>query len=195
MPYDKTFGDVLVVSGNEKGAAAAAGLLESDGCERLVNAESGAAARRMLVSRSFDLTIVNAPLPDESGQELAMFAAENACTGVVLLVRAENFDEIAARVERAGVMTLSKPVSRALFHQTVRLLAAALGRERRFAQEKRALLDRVDEIRTVARAKCLLVEYLRMSEAQAHKYIEKQAMDLRITRREVAENILKTYDS
>ena len=39
------------------------------------------------------------------------------------------------------------------------------------------------------------IEYLSMSEAQAHKYIEKQAMDLRLTRLEVAKNLLSTYDS
>ena len=39
--------------------------------------------------------------------------------------------------------------------------------------------------------KCILVEYLRMSEQQAHRYIEKQAMDMRTSKRNIAENILK----
>ena len=34
-----------------------------------------------------------------------------------------------------------------------------------------------------------------MTEPQAHRYIEKQAMDLRITRREVAEGIISTYEN
>ena len=37
------------------------------------------------------------------------------------------------------------------------------------------------------------VQYLRMSEQQAHRYIEKQAMDMRTSKKDVAENILKTY--
>ena len=37
------------------------------------------------------------------------------------------------------------------------------------------------------------MEYLHMSEQSAHKFIEKQAMDMRMSRREVAEGILKTY--
>ena len=32
-----------------------------------------------------------------------------------------------------------------------------------------------------------------MTEAEAHRYIEKQAMDLRLSRKEVAENIIHTY--
>lgn len=51
------------------------------------------------------------------------------------------------------------------------------------------------EARLIERAKEVLMEYLKMTEAQAHRYIEKQAMDMRITRREVAESILKTYEN
>ena len=57
------------------------------------------------------------------------------------------------------------------------------------------LQQKIQEIRMVDRAKCALIQYLHMSEPDAHRYIEKQAMDLRITRREVAEEILKTYES
>ena len=53
----------------------------------------------------------------------------------------------------------------------------------------------MDEIRVVNRAKWVLIEYLHMNEAQAHRYIEKQAMDMRLTRREVAESLIKTYES
>ena len=45
------------------------------------------------------------------------------------------------------------------------------------------------------RAKCVLIEYLKMTESEAHRFIEKQAMDMRITKREVAERILKPMRS
>lgn len=61
--------------------------------------------------------------------------------------------------------------------------------------ENDLLRQKIEDIRLVDRAKCVLIEYLKMSEAQAHKYIEKQAMDLRQTRQEVATAILKTYES
>ena len=51
----------------------------------------------------------------------------------------------------------------------------------------------MEEIRMVNRAKWLLIEQLKMTEQQAHRYIEKQAMDRCITRRAVAEQILATY--
>ena len=39
-----------------------------------------------------------------------------------------------------------------------------------------------------------LIEQLRMTESEAHYYIERQAMDMRLSRREVAENIIRSYD-
>ena len=53
----------------------------------------------------------------------------------------------------------------------------------------------MQDIRTVNRAKWLLIEIKRMTENEAHYYIEKQAMDMRLSRREVAENIIRTYDA
>ena len=55
--------------------------------------------------------------------------------------------------------------------------------------------EKIEEIRIVNRAKCLLIEQLKMTEPEAHRYIEKQAMDTRLSKREVAEHIIRTYDT
>jgi len=39
----------------------------------------------------------------------------------------------------------------------------------------------------------MLISYLSLSEQESHRFIEKQAMDLRSTKRAIAEEILKTY--
>lgn len=51
----------------------------------------------------------------------------------------------------------------------------------------------MQEIRLGNRAKWVLIEELKMTEPDAHKYIEKQAMDRCVSRREIAEDIIKTY--
>ena len=119
---------------------------------------------------------------------------EKAISGAMLIVKSELFDQVSAKVEPYGVLTIQKPVARPLFYQALRLLIATQNRWRRFDNENKKLQTKMEEIRIVARAKCILVEYLRMSEQQAHRYIEKQAMDMRTSKRNVAENILKTYD-
>ena len=57
------------------------------------------------------------------------------------------------------------------------------------------LKKQIDDIRLINRAKYILMEYLSMTEAQAHRYLEKQAMDMRITKAEVAKSILSTYEN
>ena len=49
------------------------------------------------------------------------------------------------------------------------------------------------EIRLVNKAKWILISELKMSEPDAHRYIEKQAMDRHITKQTIAEEIIKTY--
>lgn len=61
--------------------------------------------------------------------------------------------------------------------------------------QNQKLQNKLEEIRLIDRAKCVLIQYLNMTEQQAHRYIEKQSMDLRQSRVVTAESILKTYES
>ena len=148
----------------------------------------------MLLEAEYDLVVVNAPLTDEFGHELALSAAESSAAGVILIVKSELADELSARVEDVGVFVVPKPVSRPFFYQAVRLAQASHRRVLGLRTENVRLQSKIEEIRLVDRAKCALIQYLNMTEPQAHRYIEKQAMDLRLTRRQVAENIVKTYE-
>ena len=68
-------------------------------------------------------------------------------------------------------------------------------RERLRKSEKKALSieEKMEEIRIVNRAKWILIRELKLDESEAHRYIEKQAMDRCISKRIVAEEIIKTY--
>ena len=50
-------------------------------------------------------------------------------------------------------------------------------------------------MKIIDRAKCALVRYQNMTEQEAHRYLEKTAMDRRLPRRVIAAEILKTYES
>ena len=60
--------------------------------------------------------------------------------------------------------------------------------------ESEKLEAKVADIRIINRAKLLLVQHLQMTETEAHKYIEKQAMNTSKPRRTIAENIIRTYE-
>lgn len=60
-------------------------------------------------------------------------------------------------------------------------------------EENARLREKLAAEKLVCRAKCLLVERRGFSEAEAHRYIEKLAMDTQETRRSVAQRTIKEY--
>jgi response regulator NasT len=186
---------VLVVSGTEKGRESISSLLrEAGGCPAITAVSSGSEARRLILDGEWDLVVVNSPLPDESGEDLARMVTERTLSAVILMVRMEFVDEVSAVVEDAGVLVVPKPIVRQMFLQTLKLANAMRRRLTGLRSENSKLQQKIEEIKLVDRAKCALIQYLNMGEQQAHRYIEKQAMDLRSSRRDVAERIIKTYE-
>lgn len=186
---------VLIVSSTEKSHTMLAQFLTACGVQaQTISALSGAEARRILVEQEYDLILINAPLPDEFGHELAQTAAQDSLAGVMIIVKAEMSDAVAERVEDDGVFVIPKPLNRALFLQALRMTRASRSRLTGLQSENRKLLKRIEDIRLVDRAKCILIECCAMTEPEAHAYIEKRAMDSRLTKRQVAEEILNTHE-
>lgn len=184
---------VLLVSASAKFMDSVLPLLPERSFSPITKAPDVSSARRCLLERSYDLLIINAPLPDEFGTNFALDICQSTQTGVLLLVRAEQYPDVTARVCQSGVLTLQKPTSPALFSSTLQLLCATRARLRRMEQKTATLEEKMAEIRLVNRTKWVLIEQLKMTENEAHKFIERQAMDRCVTRRTIAETILATY--
>ena len=185
-------GRALLALGGEKYRPQWERVLKENGFSQVEAASSGGEARRLLLAGDWDLLLIAAPLPDEFGHDLATDAAEQGLP-VLLSVKAELWEEASARVGPAGVMALGRPFSRAVFAQAVGMLRAAQAQVGKLREENKKLRQKLEELRAVSRAKCLLVEYLRLDEESAHKYIERAAMEERKTRRAVAEEIIAEY--
>jgi len=61
-------------------------------------------------------------------------------------------------------------------------------------KENLKLKQKIEDIRIIDRAKCILISRLNLSEEEVHRAIEKQAMDMRTSKRAIAEDILKTHE-
>lgn len=184
---------VLLVSSSEKITASLSALLPESLFSPVTVKTDVSGARRFLAENTVDIVIISAPLPDDFGTRLALDICADSTAGVLLLVKAEQFSDVSARVSPFGILTLSKPTAPQLFSQSLLLLCGTRERLRRMEQKTASLEDKMEEIRLVNRAKWLLIEQLKMTESEAHRYIEKQAMDRCVTRRVIAENILATY--
>jgi response regulator NasT len=186
--------NAVIVSNAESSTAFLHDLIKPEFCASINVCESCAAARELLAKQTIDLCVINAPLSDEGGDRLAREAAESGRCQVVLIVKAETAEQISATLEDQGVITVSKPMRRETLYTAFKFLCVINKKMQRLMTENSRLTKKLDDIRMTARAKLVLISHLNMTEAEAHRYIEKQAMDLRVTRRVVAEGILKTYE-
>ena len=184
---------VLSVAAAEKFHTSLRELLPSGRYSPVHSASDAAEARRRLLESRYDIIVISAPLRDEFGTHLAQHFAENSGAGILLLVKPEYYSDVSAQVTPLGVLALSKPTSPQLMLQCMELLCGTRERLRRMEQKSASIEDKMAEIRLVNRAKWALIENRGMTEQDAHRYIEKQAMDRCVTKRVIAENILSTY--
>ena len=189
---DETY-SVLLVSASEKFNAVTASLLPGSEFWPVTIVKTAGEAQRRLLEQEADIVLVNTPLPDEFGSRLAMDACRKTQAGVLLLVKREIHDEIYYKVMESGVITLPKPISEQTMSQMLRTLCAVRERLRHAEERQSSVEKKIEELRIVNRAKWLLIERLAMTEQDAHQYISRQAMDKRVSRREAAEDILRTY--
>ncbi|MCR4934987.1 MAG: ANTAR domain-containing protein [Oscillospiraceae bacterium] len=183
----------MLVSASEKFNAAARSLLPCTDYYPVAVAHSVGEARRRRSGTDFDLVLVNAPLPDDMGVDLAVEVSAESDAGVLLLVRSELYEEIYAQVLPFGVVTLSKPTNLQMISQNLRVLCAMRERMRRMRQHQATVEEKIEEIRCVNRAKWALIEHRHMTEPEAHRFLSRQAMERRLSKREIAEEILQMY--
>ena len=186
---------LLLVSASEPFNNAIAEFFPASKYSPLHTVSSVSEAKRCLSERSFDFILINAPLPDESGTRFAMDCCRSKSTVVLLIVKSELHDEIHDKVGEHGVFTLAKPISKSVLPQVLTWLSSARERLRDMEKKNLSVEEKMEEIRITNRAKFLLISELGMSEADAHRFIEKQAMDSCTTKLEVARNIIQTYST
>lgn len=184
---------VALVSSSEKFNGAMLPLLPKNRFSPISVYRDAKSVRRVISKEKPDIVIINTPLPDDFGTSLALDVSETDGVCVLLFTRAENFSELSSVLAPHGVLTLPKPTSPELTEEVVELMCATRERLRRIEIKKSFAEERMEDIRVVNKAKWFLIEQLKMTEQEAHRYIEKQAMDRCITKRVIAENILSTY--
>lgn len=184
---------VLVVSSSEKLNDAIMPLLPYSDYYPVCFVDNIAAARREILARSYDFVIINAPLPDDLGTRFAIDLCEKTESVVLLLLKNDFYEDVSAKVQPNGVFTLRIPISVQGIKLGLSWMAAARERIRKLEKKAMTVEEKMEEIRLVNRAKWILIEQLKMTEEEAHHYIEKQAMNRCLSKKEIALGILKTY--
>ena len=184
---------VLIVSSSQNFNEAITPMLPYSDFYPVCVVSNIAAARREALAKEYDFVIINAPLPDDCGTRFAIDMADNSNSVVLLMLRADSYEEVNARVQPYGVFTLQLPTPAQTLKQGLRWMVSARERLRKMEKRAGSIEKKMEEIRLVNRAKWILINQLQMTEAEAHRHIESQAMNRCVSRKEIALGIIKTY--
>ncbi len=155
----------------------------------VTTATDGMTIRNIDVTR-FDFIFISVPLSNENGLSLITELREQTDAYLIAIVRAEYADTAHKLLEPAGAYIITKPVYRGALMQAIRFCdthaeSDSLFRKRIAELERQAELDK-----RLSRAKLILMEKEALSEDEAHRRIQKLAMDLRVSQYEIAEDII-----
>ena len=193
MSLKKRVYSILIVSASKTFTASLTSLLPESLYDTISVASGINCAKRSLAERSYDFIIINSPLPDDQGIRFAVDTCSRNNAVVLLLIKSDIHDEIYSKVSPHGVFTLPKPTSRTIMERALSWMISSRERLRRYENKTTSIEQKMEEIRLVNRAKWMLISHENMSEPDAHRYIEKSAMDRCISRKEIANEIICSY--
>ena len=166
-------------------------LLIGEGCEVVGEAGDGEEALRLARELEPDLVVMDVKMPRMDGITAASLIAEERIAPVVMLT-AFSQRELVDRARDAGAMAyVVKPFDASDVVPAIELAMARFAEIRALDDEVSDLEERLASRKAVDQAKGILQEGLGLTEAEAFRWIQKTAMDLRKSMREVAEGVIE----
>ncbi len=170
-------------------------MLEEEGFDVVAEVADGASAVRLTRELRPDLVILDVKMPVMDGIQAAEEIAKERLAAILMLTAFSQRD-LVEQARRAGAMAyLVKPFQK---HDLLPAVEIAAGRFRDLSGLEREVDDlqgRLEARKLVERAKGLLQEREGMSEGDAFRFVQRQAMERRLTMRQVAEQIIDRFDS
>ena len=185
---------VLIVSSSDKFDALVRRSLSPRDYASVESKKNSGLARRCILERYYDLVIINVPLQDERGEDLALDVTENCNASVLLVVPQEIYGDLLEAVTDYGILIIPKPVPRGEIDKAIRFLTATQNKIHSLERKLQASQEKMEELRLVNKAKILLIERKHLTEDDAHRLIGKQAMDHGLSRGSIARRIIEDLE-
>ena len=193
MNYQIITGKAVIISDIAELNTSLQSLLADRGYDPVTVCENTDEMDRLISAGIPELIIVDIPEGDLTRLE---FAADISDYGIaiVAVIDREMYAHYLGQFQGKGIYLLPKPISAPILAIALDWLTATKERLSQIAHQNSTVIERkIDELKLVNRAKWLLITELKMDEPHAHRYIEKQAMDRSMTKRDVAAEIIRTY--
>lgn len=188
--------NLLLVSASQTVETKITALFQKEGFSSFFCAKSTLEAKRILIDQEVDLLILDAPFPEEDAVEFVLELARSKSFdySIIILANAEIYEKNLYQAEHMGLVIFKKPMDVRILLQTMRLLLSMRVKIKKLENKADSLQQKLKEDRLISRAKILLVANLKMSEEDAHYYIEKKAMDACVKKIKVAQEIIRRYE-
>jgi response regulator NasT len=165
-------------------------MLVEEGYDVVGEAADGETAVRLAEDCRPDLVILDIKMPIMDGLAAAEKIAGARIAPVVILT-AFSQRELVERARAAGAMAyLVKPFQKSDLVPAIEIALSRFSEVVVLEAEVASLHERLETRKAVERAKSMLMTAYNMTEPQAFKWIQRTAMDHRMTMREVADRIL-----
>jgi two-component system, response regulator PdtaR len=165
-------------------------MLAEEGYDVVGQAGDGEAAVALAEEHRPDLVVLDVKMPKLDGISAAERIASQRIAPVVILT-AFSQRELVERARDAGAMAyLVKPFSRNDLVPAVEMAVSRFAELRELEQEVGTLTERLAVRKLVDRAKGVLQGSLGLTEPEAFRWIQKTAMDLRLSMRDVAQGVI-----
>ncbi len=165
-------------------------MLVEEGYDVVGEAGDGETAVRLAEELKPDLVILGIKMPIMDGLAAAERIAEGRIAPVVILTAFSQRD-LVERARAAGAMAyLVKPFQKTDLVPAIEIALSRFAEIGALESEIASLTDRLETRKAVERAKGALMTQYGMTEPQAFKWIQRTAMDHRMTMREVADRII-----
>ncbi len=166
-------------------------MLSEEGYVVVGEAGDGEAAVALTSELKPDLVVMDVKMPRMDGISAAEQIASQRIAPVVMLT-AFSQRELVDRARQAGAMAyVVKPFSKADLVPAIEIARARFAEIQAVEAEVTDLTERLESRKAVDRAKGLLQTGLGLTEPEAFRWIQKTAMDLRKSMREVAEGVIE----
>ena len=180
---------VLIVSKDSSLSSAASAMLAPPIFETELLSDFNE-ARRRLSTRVYN--IILADYADGEGVDFAIDASDSLSV-ILLLAPAPLFEEISWRVEGYGIIAMTNPFDQFYFYNMIKAAIATRYKIQILSSQTTKLKVQMEEIKQVNRAKMLLMQNSGMTEQEAHRHIEKEAMNRGLKKTALAQEIIKRW--
>ena len=166
-------------------------MLSEEGYDVVGQAADGEQAVALTEDIRPDLVVMDIKMPKLDGIAAAERIASQRIAPVVMLT-AFSQRELVERARDAGAMAyLVKPFSKTDLVPAIEMAVSRYVELAQLEDEIQDLTERLHTRKVVDRAKGVLQESLSLTEPQAFRWIQKTAMDLRLSMKEVAEGVVE----